>query len=126
MADRAILVVTPEPTSLADAYAMVKVLYKNSGQRLSVLVNMAQSQADAKETFDKLAALVVKFLKRPVESMGFIPYDKQVGVCVRKQSVLSLVSPKSLFSTQMMQCARMLCGMAPASRGGFFGRLFQK
>ena len=62
--DMAILVMSPEPTSLADAYAMVKVLCDKGAQRIEPLVNMAVSDRDGMETFDRLNALVLKFLKR--------------------------------------------------------------
>jgi flagellar biosynthesis protein FlhG len=127
MADKAVLVVTPEPTSLADAYAMVKVLYKKQGPPVSVLVNMAANDDEGKETFDRLNALVVRFLKRPLDCLGVIPFDKQVGSAVRRQSVMSIAYPRSLFASRLQQAGRMLCGLpAEVRNGNFFSRLMKR
>ena len=49
-ADTALLVMTPEPTSLAEAYAMVKILYEKASQRIAVIVNMVSSEKEGVET----------------------------------------------------------------------------
>jgi flagellar biosynthesis protein FlhG len=123
MADRGILVATAEPTSLADAYAVTKVLYKKRIPALSVVVNMASSDKEGKETFDRLNALVVKFLNRPLELLGIIPFDKQVAVSVRKQVAMALSQPRSLFASRMQQCARHLCGASAVKKESFFTRI---
>jgi flagellar biosynthesis protein FlhG len=126
MADSVILVVTPEPTSLADAYAMVKVLYRKKDASVSVLVNMAANDEDGAETFDRLNALVVRFLHRPLGYMGMIPFDKQVGSSVRRQSAMSLAHPRSAFASRIRQTGVMLCGLPVAQKENFFSRLLKK
>ena len=121
-ADTALLVATPEPTSLADAYAMVKVLYGKRNAPVSVLVNMASSDREGKETFDRLDALVVKFLGRPLHLLGILPFDKQVGRFVKRQSSLDLGAGRSAFGTAAALCAHALAGSGPALRENFFSR----
>lgn len=124
MTDRVLLVVTPEPTSLADAYAVVKVLSKRPEQPISVLVNMARSDTDGKETFDRLNALVVKFLKRTVDCVCVLPFDKNVGSAVRKQNAFVLSQPNSPFALRMRMCAKALNGGSTGKqKQGFFERL---
>ena len=126
MVDKAVLVVTPEPTSLADAYAMVKVLYKKHDVPVLVLVNMASNDGDGKETFDKLNALVVRFLKRPLTCLGIIPFDKQVGMAVRRQSAIAITHPHSAFALRIQQAGRTLCGLPFVKKEGFFSRFLRK
>ncbi len=123
MAGQAAVIVTPEPTSLADAYSIVKVLYKNNQNNVSVIVNMASNDHDGIETFDRLNALVVKFLRKPLQLHGTVPFDKHVGLSVRKQAPLVLAQPNSLFSARIMQCARAFCKIPLKQRQGFFSRL---
>jgi flagellar biosynthesis protein FlhG len=122
-ADKTLLVVTPEPTSLADAYAMVKVLFKKKELSVSVLVNMASSDKEGKETFDRLNALVVKFLCRPLNLLGILPLDKQVPRFVRRQSSLALDTTRSPFGARISQCARMLSGCSVTRKENFFSRI---
>jgi len=122
-ADLAVVVVTPDPSSLADAYAMIKVLFEKKIGRLSVLVNLAVGDNEGKETFDKLNALVVKFLKRPLELIGIVPMDKQAAVLVKRQKLMIMENPRSLFAVRVGNCARALCGVRTTQKEGFFERL---
>ena len=124
-ADMAMVVLTPEPTSFADAYAMVKVLYDKKITRLTALLNMVSNDAEGKETFDKLNTLVVKFLKRPVDLIGMLPFDKQVSVLAKKQKMMLMENPRSLFSGRMSAIARALSGVQASRHEGFFARLFK-
>jgi len=123
-ADMSILVVTPEPTSLADAYAMAKILINKNTDAIYVIVNMAESDSEGKETFDKLNALVVKFLKKKLNFLGVIPFDKQVGNFVKYQKLPLLDGKKSMFNIRSAQCARVLLGMQQKEKESFFERFF--
>lgn len=123
-ADMAVVVLTPEPASFADAYAMVKVLYEKKIARLAALVNMAASDGEGKETFDKLNTLVVKFLTRPLELIGVLPFDKQVSILAKKQKIVFTENPRSVFAGRMTSVARAVGGLQAARKEGFFARLF--
>ncbi|MBN1129529.1 MAG: P-loop NTPase [Chitinispirillaceae bacterium] len=122
--DLALLVLTPEPTSLADAYAMAKVLFEQGAQRIAAVVNMAVSDREGAETFDRLNALVVKFLKKCVMSYGVLPYEKEVPRSVKKQQVLVMDDPGGRFSGKIQSVAWKITGAAHAAPGGFFGRIW--
>ncbi len=122
--DLALVVATPEPTSLADAYAMIKVLFERGAFRVGVAVNMCSSDREGTEIFDKLNALVIRFLQRNIEFTGAIPYCREVGSFVRKQRSLLLEKRDSPFARHIGELARRLCGIPAPVRCGFFERLW--
>jgi flagellar biosynthesis protein FlhG len=124
-ADMAVVVLTPEPASFADAYAMVKVLYDKRIARLAALLNMVSGDAEGKETFDKLNTLVVKFLKRPLELIGMLPFDKQVSLLAKRQKMLLTENPRSIFAVRMSGVARAISGVRASRTEGFFARIFK-
>jgi flagellar biosynthesis protein FlhG len=123
-ADLTIVVMTPEPTSLADAYAMVKVLHERAARRIGIIVNMVSSEREGAETFDKLNALVVKFLRYPVEHFGSLPYCREVAQYVRKQRLLLLEKGDTAFARRIQGIARRIGGKTVEAKRGFFDRLF--
>jgi flagellar biosynthesis protein FlhG len=125
-ADRVVLVLTPEPTSLADAYAMVKVLYEKKSQVISVIVNMASSDKEGHEAFDRLNTLVIRFLKKPLELLDIVPSDPEIARLVRKQKSLMVEDPKRTACLRITNCGRKLTGLPVQKRSGFFARLLGK
>lgn len=80
------VVLTPEPTALADAYALVKVLEQaQPGQDVRVVVNMARDQQDGVAAFTRLRAVAQKHLGRDLELLGIIPRDDAVAMAVRRR-----------------------------------------
>lgn len=121
-ADLALLVMTPEPTSLTDAYAMVKVLYEKGISRIGTVVNMALSDRDGSETFDRLNAIVVKFLKRPLEMLGTLPFDRELSRCVRNQKLFVLEKGGNQFSMRIKTIAGKIRGISRSPGKGFFAK----
>jgi len=124
-ADTALVVMTPEPTSLADAYAMVKVLNEHGANSIGVIVNMTTSDREGVETFDRLNTLVVKFLKRPLQHFGTLPFFADVGRAVRRQRSILTDKKDSVFSMRIHGMARRLHGNSVSLKQGFFERLFR-
>ncbi len=122
-ADMAVVIAVPEPASFTDAYAMVKILYERKIARLAMLLNMVGGDKEGKETFDMLNALVVKFMHRPLDLIGMLPFDKQVSGMMRRQKLSLIENPNSVFSSRMSACARTVSGMRPACKQSFFARL---
>ncbi len=86
-ADHALVVATPEPTSLADAYGMIKTLHERRYQgRVSVVVNRAQSIREARATGERLVELARRYLDQSVDWAGFLLEDPAVGRAVRKRA----------------------------------------
>jgi flagellar biosynthesis protein FlhG len=121
--DFTLIIMTPEPTSLADAYAMVKVLHERNTPNIGIVVNMSSSDREGVETFDKLNALVLKFLKRPVAHYGTLPFFNEVGRYVKKQSCLLLEKNTTAFSRRILGIARRLYNINSLNQKGFFNRI---
>ena len=95
-ADDTLVIVTPEPTSLTDAYALIKVLARQYRERrFRVLVNQARSPQEAVEVFKKLDRAVDRFLHVAVEYVGWIPLDDYVPLAVVKQKAVCDLFPAS-------------------------------
>ncbi len=88
-ADDVVVVMTPDPAALTDAYAFVKLALKRTGGRApGLLVNMAANAPEAKRTAEALTNSARNFLKVAPPYLGFIPTDMRVVECLRRQSSL--------------------------------------
>ena len=127
-ASEIIVVTTPEPTAIADAYALVKVLATRWGRHeCSVLVNMAASAADARTAFERLARVVGEFLPARLACLGWVPFDEAVPRAVRAQTPVVLAMPGSPAARALAGVAdRLAVGSGARPTGGlqfFFRRL---
>jgi flagellar biosynthesis protein FlhG len=114
IAGEIIVVVTPEPTSLTDAYALIKVLYqKHAKKRFSLLVNMVKTPNEAKEVFWRLAQATNHFLNLAIEELGYIFYDENLQRGVRQQRLLAELYPDSPSVRCLRTVAERLCGPRP-------------
>jgi flagellar biosynthesis protein FlhG len=93
-ADEIIVVTTQEPPAITDAYALMKVLssYKKDSS-INVVINMVKSPMDAKRTFQKLSAVVERFLQIKINDMGFILYDSNVNDAIMKRKPFFTLYP---------------------------------
>ena len=104
-----IVVITPEPTSLTDGYALMKMLSTTHGiTDFSLLVNQADSEAEAKRTYSRLSAVCRRFLDFTPEYLGGIRMDKTVPEAVRRQRPFLQFDPKSPAARDCMQAASAL------------------
>ncbi len=109
--DAGVVVVTPEPTSIADAYALIKSVVRRSGEvpRLMALVNQASSRDEALEVHDRIARVSAKFLGGyAVEWLGWIPRDERASRAVRARRAMVLEYPWSRPSRRVRETAREL------------------
>ena len=122
-ADEALILTTPEPTALTDAYAMVKVLtMRRSGLPLRLVVNLVEGVAQAREVHDHLDRIVRRFLHRQVPLLGWIPRDGCVERAVREQRPLALYYPYARATEAIQGLARTLGGRQLAEAPGEFWR----
>ena len=125
--DEVIVVTTPEPTAITDAYATIKVLSQenpNAQQRL--VINMAQSEAEAQAVWQRLHSIAQRFLQRELSCLGFIPHDMCVSRAVRAQTPFSVLQPASPASRAIVQIAARLGYEkipVPAAQSGVGGLL---
>ena len=125
-ADRAIVVTTPQPTSLTDAYAMVKVLHRECSKgSAGLFVNMAESRAEARAAYERIASVAERFLNYSVADAGYMLHDTAVelAVCHRDPFVIRYPSSNASACIAAMAdgLARSVSG--PSRRGGFFKRV---
>ena len=108
-ANEVILVTTPEPTSITDAYALIKVVsHRDRSKNIRVVVNRAESANEASDILNKLSFVTGKFLTIDLHPLGFIPHDEQVIKAVKMQQPFILSYPKSQASKQIMEMSRKL------------------
>lgn len=102
-----IVVTTPEPTSITDAYALVKMVSSLKIETsFKLVVNRAMDAAEGKHTADKMVHAAERFLQTPIVSIGALPDDPAVSKAVRKQQPFSLAYPGSQASRAIEQMAR--------------------
>jgi flagellar biosynthesis protein FlhG len=107
-ADEVLVVTTPEPTALTDAYATVKTLHRGSyAGSVRVLVNMVESRTEARETFGRLREVCEKFLNFTVADAGYVLHDTHVELAVRQRSA---------FVARYPRCSAGICAAAVAAR----------
>jgi flagellar biosynthesis protein FlhG len=126
-----LIVITPEPTALTDAYALMKVLTQRHGRReFLVAVNMAGGPTDAEAAFTRLARVAERFLRVRLEYQGFVPHDAAVPRAVRQQQPVVLAAPAAPASMALAQLAQRLANRGPARATGgvqfFFRRLLER
>lgn len=84
LAKRSIVVTTPEPHAITDAYALIKVLSETDCKKdFRLLVNMAQTPREAQNVFDRLSGVSRQFLGVCVSYLGHIPSDPQLSAAIR-------------------------------------------
>ncbi|MEA3486379.1 MAG: MinD/ParA family protein [Thermodesulfobacteriota bacterium] len=109
-----IVVASPEPTSLTDAYALIKVLYQGYAvRRFTLLVNMAGDSNEAGRVYTRLSNATNHFLDLPIEYLGYIPHDQNVPKAVKKQKLLVESFPDSKASKSMSDIVEELCLKQP-------------
>jgi flagellar biosynthesis protein FlhG len=105
-----VVIVTNEPTSLTDAYALIKVLTNKYHQkRFRILVNTARSAEEADRIYRHLSLVVDKFLGSPsLDYLGWIPYDKLIPTAIRQQQMILQRYPEAPASKSFVKLAEKL------------------
>jgi flagellar biosynthesis protein FlhG len=125
-ADEVLLVTTPEPTSITDAYALIKmVANRDKEKKIKVIVNRADNMAEANDITNKLMLVANKFLGIALEPLGYILSDDAVIKAVKQQQPFSLSFPKSTATRLIKEISEKLIesdnSMEPSRNMGFKG-----
>jgi flagellar biosynthesis protein FlhG len=108
-AHEVLLVVCDEPTSITDAYALIKLLNRDYGMnRFRVLANMAQSPQEGRNLFAKLTKVTDRFLDVALQYVGAVPYDESVRKAVQKQRAVYEHFPRSKCAQAFKDIALMV------------------
>jgi len=123
----ALLLITPEPTAIADSYATLKaVLRRNPELEVGLVVNMADSPEEAQDLYVKFRQIVRRFLGAEIDNRGYIPLDRYVREAVKRQSPFVLASPPPPAAEAVVAIAESLLEREErkgASGEGLFARL---
>lgn len=95
-----LMVTTPEPSSLTDAYSLLKALYRNpnfvsNGTKIRVISNKVMSNEEGVSVYEKLNSVVEQFLHGSLDYLGMVPQDAALERSVRAQKPVSLNAPNS-------------------------------
>ncbi len=120
-----LVVVTPEPTSVADAYGMIKVLATRCAvRRVKIVTSMVASAAEGEQVFRRLASLVDRFLDASLVHLGALPRDPALPRAVMRGEPILRAYPDAPYSRAMRAIAgRLLEHDDPDDRAGAI-RLF--
>ncbi|WP_199744212.1 MinD/ParA family protein [Legionella sp. km772] len=101
-----IVVVCDEPTSLTDAYALIKVMSKRyEWTNFHVLANMVRNLKDGRDLFNKLFRVSEQFLDVQLNYLGAVPFDEHVHKAVKKQKPVLMAYPDSNASSSFREIA---------------------
>lgn len=124
-----IVVTTPEPTAITDAYAVIKLMSQQEDKRIHVLVNRVKNEQDARAVYSKIERTASRFLGTTPSFAGWLPEDGLVTQGIISQQPVLLQCPDSRVAKAIRQLADTLFFSAhavePVEVGlrSFFGRL---
>lgn len=113
IAEEVIVIVTPEPASITDAYALIKTLHKTLevSPKFRIVINKASSLQEAQEVFQKIRYVTVQFLGAELVYGGYIPYDQKLFESVKAQKPIRIYDYRSRSSQAYEVTARSLIPM---------------
>lgn len=105
-AQELLVVVCDEPTSLTDAYALIKVMSKRYGwPNFHIVANMVRSEKDGRDLFNKLFRVSEQFLEVKLDYLGAIPFDEHVHKAVKNQKPVLMAYPDSNAAASIREIA---------------------
>lgn len=124
-AQHVVLVVCNEPTSISDAYALIKILSERYGvKNIRIVTNMVRSKRDGAEAFSKLETVSERFLDVELEHCATLPFDEYLRRAVRRQAPVMRAYPRSSISRAFEQLAAQVAAwpvsVVPSGQLEFF------
>uniref|UniRef100_A0A832GP15 MinD/ParA family protein n=1 Tax=Caldimicrobium thiodismutans TaxID=1653476 RepID=A0A832GP15_9BACT len=118
LAEERIVLVTPEPTSMADAYAYLKVAYRKARvKEFNIVVNMAKDESEGKKIYQQLLYVSEKFLPEiKLSLLGALPYDECVKRAIKAQIPFVKYCPDAKISVRMREVAYKLLNRRSSKR----------
>jgi flagellar biosynthesis protein FlhG len=127
--DEAIVITRPEPTALADAYALIKVIVNQEpAYPFHLLINMVRDAAQAEQVFGSLEQILVRFLGYQPGNAGHVVSDPRVGQGVVQQVPFTILAPQCQATRDIEALATRILGADPKDadarrRGSFWARI---
>ena len=102
-----IVVTTPEPTAILDAYALVKtVLKRDNTHPLHVLINKCENKREAQRVQEGFIEVIGRHLGKNIDPLGLIMYDHEVPSSIKRQTPITVSAPDCATSNAIYQIAR--------------------
>ena len=104
------VIITPDPASLTDSYATIKVLNRETGRRdFQIIVNMVRDEKEALDMYKKILLVTDRFLNISLDFVGYIPLDKNVNMAIKKQRLWAENFPETYATKALIQiCNRLV------------------
>jgi flagellar biosynthesis protein FlhG len=113
-AQEAVLVLSPEPTGLVDAYALIKALSQQADvKNFGIVINPVVDELSARDMFQKLSAVAGRFLTARLRHLGYVPRDENVHKAVMAQKPVVDLYPMAPASRALVDVAERLFSNAP-------------
>ena len=128
-ADHVVIVTTPEPTAITDAYAVMKVLVRcGTAGKISIMVNMVRNRDEALQVHERIASVARQFIKTDIAFSGYVVADAAVQQAVRKRAPFVVQYPHSAAAQCVHAWANRIdhhvdISAGPRTGQGFFARL---
>jgi flagellar biosynthesis protein FlhG len=107
-----LMVTSPDPTAITDAYALMKLLSTRYHQKVfSLIVNSVANAEEGLEVYQKLTTVANRYLSISIDYMGCIPFDKRVRESIRRQQPIINLYPTSKTSNAFVSFAKGLLTM---------------
>ncbi len=118
-----ILVATPDPTAIMDAYSLIKLLKNDLVDlpKINIIINKVYKEQEGYEAFNKLFKVSDKFLEVPIENLGYVPYDTHLVKAVKSQNPVIISYPKATSSKAFERLANRLLNIPYNNKGNKSG-----
>jgi flagellar biosynthesis protein FlhG len=123
-----IVVITPEPTSILDAYALVKTIVKrDSSHPIHVLINKCDNKREAQRAQEGFIEVIGRHLGKNANPLGVIMYDHEVPVSIKRQTPITVSDPGCSTSKDLMKIARSILDIPrEESSNSLLARVFSR
>jgi flagellar biosynthesis protein FlhG len=109
ISDDIFVVVTPDPASLTDSYAVIKVLHKKTGRKdFNIILNMVRNEQEALDIYSKILTVTDRFLDVYLNFFGFLPTDGNINLATRKQKLWVEHFPDSSATKELQKICKRL------------------
>jgi len=121
-----IIVVTPEPTSILDAYALVKTIVKrDSSHPLHMLINKCENKEEAQRVQEGFIEVVGRHLGKNINPLGLVKYNHEVPMSIKRQMPITVSDPGNATSKEITQIARTILDMPlEKTSNSYLSRIF--
>lgn len=132
-----LLVTTPEPTSITDSYSLLKALYRHprfdeNTTKVKMVANRVAKESEGELLFNKLNAVVARYLKIPMTYLGSVPEDAQLARAVMQQMPVSIQNPGAKSTAAYEKIVQKLMGKEEEERqprrgmAAFFSHILER